>query len=121
MADPESTDEVVVDDNFAKRTASAGGAIRKRNLELLAPHFLLSSSIRSARDIMPDHRRFGVIWMPEKALASAYNLKNAFSSVVVKLLPTASEPEVIRRIDQIVERFGVAPPMAVRTRPRMHG
>jgi putative ABC transport system permease protein len=33
--------------------------------------------------------------MSEKALASVYNLDGAFSSVSVKLLRDASEPEVV--------------------------
>ena len=44
---------------------------------------------------MPDDRRFGIIWMSEKALASAYDLDGAFSSVSLKLLRDASEREVI--------------------------
>ena len=57
-------------------------------------------------DIMPDNRRYGVIWMSERALAGAYNLKDGFSSVAVKLLPGASEGEVIRRLDDLLERYG---------------
>jgi putative ABC transport system permease protein len=55
---------------------------------------------------MPDDRRFGIIWMSEKALASAYDLDGAFSSVSLKLLPDASEREVIRRLDALLERYG---------------
>ena len=47
--------------------------------------------------IMPDDRRFAIIWMSEKALAGAYDLDGAFSSVSVKLLRDASEREVITR------------------------
>ena len=55
---------------------------------------------------MPDNRRFGIMWMPERALAGAYNLKDGFSSVALKLLPGASEDEVIQSLDDILETFG---------------
>ena len=55
---------------------------------------------------MPDDRRFGIIWMSEKALASAYDLEGAFSSVNLKLLPDVSEREVIQRLDALLERYG---------------
>ena len=55
---------------------------------------------------MPDDRRFGVVWMGEAALAAAYGLEGAFSSVTVKLLRNASEPEGIARLDALLERYG---------------
>ena len=55
---------------------------------------------------MPDDRRFGIIWMSEKALAGAYDLDGAFSSVSVKLLRDASEREVITRLDALLDRYG---------------
>jgi putative ABC transport system permease protein len=44
--------------------------------------------------------------MSEKALASAYDLEGAFSSVNLKLLRDASEREVIQRLDALLERYG---------------
>jgi putative ABC transport system permease protein len=55
---------------------------------------------------MPDDRRFAILWMSEKALASAYDLDDAFSSVSLKLLPDASEAEVIKRLDTLLDRYG---------------
>jgi len=55
---------------------------------------------------MPDDRRFGVVWMPEKALSAAYDLEGAFSSLDLKLLRGASEPEVIRRLDTLLDPYG---------------
>ena len=55
---------------------------RKRELVIvgiaLSPEFIYTTG---PGDIMPDDRRFGVIWMSEKTLASAYDLDGAFSSV----------------------------------------
>ena len=46
-------------------------------------------------DMMPDNRRFGVLWMQEHVLAPLFNLDGAFNSVSLRLLPGASESVVI--------------------------
>jgi putative ABC transport system permease protein len=55
---------------------------------------------------MPDDRRFGIVWMSEKALASAYDLDGAFSYVSVKLQRDASEREIITRLDALLDPYG---------------
>ena len=114
MPDAGSADEVMVSDGFAKAHGLFPGdsfsAIlngRKRALTIvgtaLSPEFIYAIG---PGDRMPDSRRFAVAWMPERALASAYGLQGAFSSVSLKLLRGASEPEVIDRLDTILDRFG---------------
>ena len=100
--EPGRSEEVVVNEAFAKAHAFGPGdrffAIlngRKRELVIvgtaLSPEYIFTVG---PGDIMPDDRRFGIIWMPEKALASAYDLEGAFSSLTVKLWRGASEREV---------------------------
>lgn len=114
LPDPASEHEVVVNDDFAKAHGFGPGSRfaavlngRKRQLTIvgtaLSPEFVFAVG---PGDILPDNRRFGVVWMPERALAAAYNLKGGFSSVTLKLHPGTSEAEVIRRLDDILERFG---------------
>lgn len=114
VPDPASEREVVVNESFASAHGFAVGSRfaailngRKRDLTIvgtaLSPEFIFAVG---PGDIMPDNRRYGVIWMSERALAGAYNLKDGFSSVAVKLLPGASEGEVIRRLDDLLERYG---------------
>jgi putative ABC transport system permease protein len=55
---------------------------------------------------MPDDRRFGIVWMPEKSLAAAYDLEGAFSSLAIKLLRNASERDVINQVDTVLDRYG---------------
>jgi putative ABC transport system permease protein len=55
---------------------------------------------------MPDEHRFAIVWMSEKALASAYDLDGAFSWVNVRLLRDASEPDVIRQLDALPDPYG---------------
>src|SRR5262245_28290139 len=112
--EPRRDDEAVVNDTFAKAhgfgIGSRFSAIlngRKRELVIvgtaLSPEFIFAVG---PGDIMPDDRRFAVIWMSEKALAGAYNLEGAFSAVSVKLLRGASERDAMMRLDALVDRYG---------------
>ena len=57
-------------------------------------------------DMMPDNRRFGVVWMPEDTLASLYDLDGAFNAVSLILLPGANEAAVIDEVDRLLDRYG---------------
>ena len=95
---------------------------RKRELVVvgiaLSPEFIYAIG---PGDIMPDNRRFGIIWMSEKALASAYDLDGAFSSVNLKLLRDASEREVISGSMRCSIATADARRTAARIRRRTHG
>lgn len=114
MPEPGRAEEVVVNEGFALSHGFRPGARfsailngRKREFTIvgiaLSPEFIYAVG---PGDIMPDDRRFGLIWMSEKALASAYDLDDAFSSVSLKLLRGASESEVMMRLDAMLERYG---------------
>lgn len=114
LPDALSADEVVISETFARAHAFAPGArftaiLNGRKRELIVVGIALSPEFIYAigpGDIMPDDRRFGIVWMSEKALANAYDLDGAFSSVNLKLMRDASEREVIRRLDALLERYG---------------
>jgi putative ABC transport system permease protein len=57
-------------------------------------------------ELLPDARRFGVLWMGYTELAAAFNMQGAFNDVALKLTPTAIEPEVLRRLDRLTEPYG---------------
>jgi putative ABC transport system permease protein len=112
--EPGKAEEVVVYDGFAVAhdigLGSRFSAIlngRKQELVVvgmaLSPEFIYTIG---PGETITDNRRFGIIWMSEKALANVYNLDGAFSSVMVKLLREASESEVIRRLDGLLDPFG---------------
>lgn len=114
LPEPGRSEEVVVNDTFAQAHGFVIGdrfsAIlngRKRALTIvgtaLSPEYIFTVG---PGDIMPDDRRFAIIWMGEKALASAYDLEGAFSFVAVKLLRSASEREVITRLDNLLDPYG---------------
>jgi putative ABC transport system permease protein len=114
LPDPARSEEVVVNEAFADAHGFAPGARlsaivngTRRSFTIvgiaLSPEFIYALG---PWDIMPDDRRFAVLWMPRRALAGAFDLDGAFSAVAVKLLPGASERAVIERLDEMLERYG---------------
>lgn len=116
LPEPFAEDETVISDGFAKAHGfSEGSSFRvlingkKRTLRVtgvaLSPEFIYALG---PGELMPDERRFGILWMPERTLAAAYDLDGAFSNVVVKLLPQASAEPVIEKLDLLLARYGGA-------------
>jgi len=111
---PGRADEVTVNEAFAlAHDFSIGSKFkailnsRKRTLTIvgiaLSPEFVYALG---PGDMMPDDRRFAVMWMSEEALAGLFDLEGAFNSVLIKLLNGANRREVIGRADTILERYG---------------
>ena len=114
LPERERTDEVTISEGFAKahemRIGSTFKALlngRKRELKVvgtaLSPEFIYALG---PGDLMPDDRRFAILWMSEKGLAGLFDLDGAFNDVTLSLLPQASEPEVIKQLDQLLGRYG---------------
>jgi putative ABC transport system permease protein len=114
MPEAARVNEVVVSANFATAhgfgigsefDAVLGGAKTMLTIVgiVLSPEYVYAIG---PGDMMPDNRRFGIIWMPEKVLASRYDLDGAFNSVSLRLLPNANEAAVIERLDDILKRYG---------------
>lgn len=57
-------------------------------------------------DILPDNRRFGVLWMGREALGTAFDMDGAFNDVALSLMPGANDAEVIFQLDRLLERYG---------------
>ena len=106
--------EVVADEAFALANDVGPGdefdAIiygRKQRLKIvgigLAPNYI---NALPPGDIIPDDTRFGVFWMGEEALEAATDRTEAINALSVKLQHGASEAEVIRAIDRILEPYG---------------
>jgi putative ABC transport system permease protein len=114
MPEPGRADEVVVNESFAMAHGFTPGSrfsaiLNGRKHALMVVGVALSPEFVYAigpGDIMPDDRRYGVIWMPERALASIYDLEGAFSSVSLRLSRDASEREVIQHLDILLDRYG---------------
>jgi putative ABC transport system permease protein len=56
--------------------------------------------------LFPDNKRFGILWMSAETLEPALNMKGAFNSMAVSLLPGANEEEVLSQMDRELEPYG---------------
>ncbi|MCP3981414.1 MAG: ABC transporter permease [bacterium] len=112
--DPERPEEVLVSDGFAAAHGMLPGATfdavingRLRELRVvgtaMSPEYVYS--IRPGA-LMPDEKRFGVIWVEPRALASAFDMEGAFNDVSLALAPGAQTDEVIAQLDRLLETYG---------------
>jgi putative ABC transport system permease protein len=109
-------DEVILSEPFADAHGLAPGdelvavlnGTRKR-LQIvgiaLSPEFVYSLGPGS---LMPDDKRFGVVWMSREALAAAFDLTGAFNNVTLALEPGTSPESVIASLDRLLERYGAS-------------
>ncbi|MDH5315010.1 MAG: ABC transporter permease, partial [Gemmatimonadota bacterium] len=112
---PGRPDEVLASDAFARanglRVGDSIAAVihgRWQRLRIvgiaLSPEFVYE--IRGVGDIFPDNRRFGVLWIGERALGAAFEMEGAFNDVALALAPGASEADVIEAVDDLLTPFG---------------
>lgn len=106
--------EVVVSEAFAKANRLSvgdrlGGLLHGRWTPLaivgvaLSPEFVYEVGTGM---LLPDNRRYGVLWMGRDALASAFDLDGAFNDVTMTLAAGARERAVIDALDVLLKRHG---------------
>jgi putative ABC transport system permease protein len=80
---------------------------RKRTLTVtaivLSPEYVYAIG---PGDMVPDQRRFGIFFMPRTVLAGIFDMNGAFNDLSVRTLRGADIPEVIDRIDALLEAYG---------------
>jgi putative ABC transport system permease protein len=112
--EPGRLDEALVNQGFAEaHELQPGHAVtavingRRRDLEIvgiaLSPEYVYT--VRPG-EWLPDDKRFGLLWMNRKALATAFDMEGGFNDVALTLLPGASEPEVIAHLDRLLQPYG---------------
>jgi putative ABC transport system permease protein len=112
--DPTRPDEVLASELFCEANGFVPGdrvaAIingRRRGLTIvgvaLSPEYVYA--IRPG-DIFPDRRRFGIFWMGERALASAFDMEGGFNDVSLTVARGAVEADVIARLDRLIAPYG---------------
>ena len=89
-------DTVTANINGRQRTLTVVGVA-------LAPEFIY---VIGPGELVPDGRRFGIIWMGREALEAAFDLEGAFNDVAISLTRDGSEAAVIEQVDTLLERFG---------------
>lgn len=70
---------------------------------VLSPEFIL---LMKTGAMTPDFKRYGALWMTRKAISKAYDMDGAFNDVVLTLYPGVREADVIRDLDNMLERYG---------------
>jgi putative ABC transport system permease protein len=114
MIEPGSRTETIVHEAFAEAHGfKLGGKLsailngHKEQLNIvgiaLSPEYVYG--IRPG-DLIPDDKRFGVMWMGEKELRNSFDLDGAFNDVALTTMPGAVEQEVIERLDDILAPYG---------------
>lgn len=111
---PGRHDETIISEPFAEAHALEAGdtftAIvngRKRRLTVvgtaLSPEFIYALGPGA---LLPDDKRFGIVWMGREALEAAYDLDNSFNDLAVTLLRDVAPEPVISEIDTLLEPYG---------------
>jgi putative ABC transport system permease protein len=112
--DPLRPDEVLALEVFTEANRMRPGARvaaiingRRRALTIvgtaMSPEYVFS--IRPG-EIIPDNRRFAILWMERRALASAFNMEGGFNDVCLRVMPGVPVEEVIARLDRLLEPYG---------------
>jgi putative ABC transport system permease protein len=112
--DPARGDEVLASEAFASANHFEPGAEiaavingRRRVLRIvgvaLSPEYVYSLPVG---EIIPDDRRFGILWMDQRALASAFDMEGGFNDAALKLMPGANAVDVVARVDRLLEPYG---------------
>ena len=114
LPDPLRDEEVVVNEAFAKEHGFRSGnefrAILHGNRKTLrivgialSPEFIYALG---PGDLVPDDRRFGVVWMGKAAAEAAFDQKGAYNSITLKLMRDARPEQVLQELDALLERYG---------------
>jgi putative ABC transport system permease protein len=112
--DPARPDDVLVSEMFAGAhglgTGDRVAALvngRRRWLTIvgvaLSPEYVYA--VRPG-EMIPDKRQFGVFWMGERALASAFDMEGAFNDVALDLAPGAADGDAIAGLDRLLDAYG---------------
>jgi putative ABC transport system permease protein len=114
LPDPETGNEAVASKGFAEAHGLREGSTirvlingRQRELKIsgraLSPEFIYALGPGA---LMPDERRYGILWMPEKVLAPAYDLDGAFNAVSLRLIAGVNPDRIIAALDRLLDRYG---------------
>ncbi|HSE42809.1 MAG TPA: FtsX-like permease family protein, partial [Acidobacteriota bacterium] len=112
--DPGAHNEVLVSEAFASAnrlqvgnsiSAIMNGKYQKLQIVgfALSPEYIYE--IRGA-EILPDNRRFGVLWMSRRVLESSFDMEGAFNDLALTVSKGASQPIIISEVDRILEPYG---------------
>ena len=114
LPDPDAGNEALANAGFVRAHGLTEGSTikvlingRSRDIRIsgtaLSPEFVYALGPGA---LMPDDRRFGILWMPEKVLKPAYDLDGAFNAVSLRLVTGVNPENVIASLDHLLDRYG---------------
>lgn len=114
MPDPDRKNEALISEAFANANGFVTGSRfsgiangKKITFSVsgiaLSPEFIYALG---PGELVPDDRRFGIIWMREKTLAGVSDLDDAFNSVSLTLLPGSTPAQTISGLDRLLQPYG---------------
>jgi putative ABC transport system permease protein len=114
LPDPDRADEVMLSEPFAEQhglipgsrfRGVLNGQLREFTVTgwALSPEFIYTMPPGA---MMPDDRRFGLIWMTDAAAAAAMNMEGAVNEVFLRLTRDADERAVIAALDRLLDPYG---------------
>lgn len=112
--DPSRNDEIIVVESFAQNHRLEPGDKlyviingRKKALRIvgiaLSPEYIYQLPPGA---MMPDFKRFAIMWMAHEPLSTAYDMEGAFNDLTLTLNSNANLQDVIDRLDHILEPYG---------------
>ncbi len=114
LPDPARSNEVAVLEAFATAHKFKAGDTfdatmngRKRKLTIsgivLSPEYIYAIG---PGDMVPDQRRFGVLFMSRSSLNGIFDMNGAFNDLALKTLRNASQQTIIDSIDALLKPYG---------------
>ncbi|MFO7956455.1 MAG: ABC transporter permease [Candidatus Brocadiia bacterium] len=111
-----ASEEVIVNHAFAEANGlKVGDAFRatinerKEDLRIVgtarSPEYVYT--VRNPTQFLPDDEHFGIIFASESFVEDAFDMTNAFNDLVGTLRPGARLESVLRKAEDVLERYGV--------------
>jgi putative ABC transport system permease protein len=111
---PGRTDEVIVSEPFAEAHELHIGDVfkvimngNKRPFRIvgiaLCPEYIYSLGPGA---LLPDDKRFAVMWMNRKTLEAAFDLNESFNDITLSVLPNTQIEPLLNRLDILLEPYG---------------
>lgn len=114
LLEPGRDDEILVSKKFAEAhrldigdslRATINGRRKKLTIVGIAmsPEYIYQIAPGA---IFPDFKRYGILWMARKPLATAYNMDGAFNDLSMTLVKGTNPETVIDRLDDLLKPYG---------------
>lgn len=114
LLDGQRSSGVLISESFAKAHGLRAGDVlwatingRRKKLDIegvaMSPEYIYQIAPGA---MFPDYARYGIFWMTQDQLASAYDMQGAFNYVTLTLEQGVNEQDVIDRLDEVLEVYG---------------